>query len=1353
MADTLGFKLTLDDRTFEIKMENAERLLNRFSQRAVKSGSGIKRFESGLAGFGRTLSGVITTIGMATFAVSGLKTVLFDTQKTILDSAGKLERLQVMLEGMAVSSDKATEAMRDFNFIVGRAKTAPFSIDAISDSFVKLKSAGIDPTSGSLNSLIDSVARFGGDSETLKRATVAIQQMSGKGVISMEELRQQLGEAVPTAMRSMALSMNMSMGDLVKAISSGQVRATEAIDSMLAMMEAQYGGSAERMMNTYSGLISQMETNATMLAKSIADSGYMDAVKDAIKDVNRLLGSDAAKYYGEKFGEAITGIIKGVRELLTWVMENQVMLKSLFGIILQIAGAVVFVSFLKTVIGGMVSLNRSIAGVIGGGGLGLVGMGREIVAVSRRSTAMGTSLNIGTVAIGRMSHAWRGLNAAMKANIIVAAIMTVVEVVSLLAWWFNKAREEAEGAIETAQRAPEMVTDKQLGQIKEKAEEQKKTLDKANKDLKAATEHRDQILNNKKSGLWVADSLIDRVTRDHKEALEKQIQASTDYSKAMAAIDAVDFARVQKAAREKNEVVEAAVTRERETLNAAFEEKIKNLEKQKDTELDLHKNNADKQKEISEKIGSLMREAYVERMTEETKMLAQRRDAMGAEFDLLNKKLREEQAKLAVNASDDQKKMVEHIQTQVNEAAKGFKMLTDAYASAMDKIKNAGSMFRGGFTDVNGELKGAAEDELTSMLQTVARNQERLAIGAKARSGAQIKMIDGRVAATQDEIEANFALVEVLKSKGVAEKDLETYYKNTSKANREAIDLALKNAAISGKDKQDKKDASSARVGESKAAKAKREAERLAAAHKKLLEDADVMSEKIGFGSQEVAKYDQDLAKLKKSLEALATAVPKEGILSQDQIDKAKARLSEIEASSKEYRNALANDSADQLISKWAGFANTVKSNVTQSVSEMRREFETNYNEADKYFQKIIAASSGNKEVQMRLEEEYARFKAGKTEAMVRLTETATARMAEDYKNVAGMIDENIKNVFDSLEDRLMDFLKTGEFSIKDFGDFIFAELQRTFIRSMVISPMINGLGLGAGGQTGEGMIGALGSAIGGMFGSGGDKNDPNAKATAALGKAATETTSAMQDMQEQGIFASIAGYAKQLWATITGTAATEVKTTADMTGAGATTSFAGAVELATGAVLKFMSTLLTQNTASSTSGFLSMASSIGGAVAGGMDGGAGAGAAASGMTGVYDPAKYSSAFGFANGGIMSSLGSLPLKAYSKGGIATTPQLALFGEGSHNEAYVPLPDGRRIPVNMNIDGMQSADKTADTAGNSVMISIQIENNGGEKDEKTNDSQDSTWNAAAQKIKAIVLETITEEKRPGGALTE
>jgi tape measure domain-containing protein len=58
------------------------------------------------------------------------------------------------------------------------------------------------------------------------------------------------------------------------------------------------------------------------------------------------------------------------------------------------------------------------------------------------------------------------------------------------------------------------------------------------------------------------------------------------------------------------------------------------------------------------------------------------------------------------------------------------------------------------------------------------------------------------------------------------------------------------------------------------------------------------------------------------------------------------------------------------------------------------------------------------------------------------------------------------------------------------------------------------------------------------------------------------------------------------------------------------------------------------------------------------------------------------SIFGFADGGIMSSSGSMPLRKYAAGGIANSPQLAMFGEGRTPEAYVPLPDGRSIPVTM-----------------------------------------------------------------------
>lgn len=75
--------------------------------------------------------------------------------------------------------------------------------------------------------------------------------------------------------------------------------------------------------------------------------------------------------------------------------------------------------------------------------------------------------------------------------------------------------------------------------------------------------------------------------------------------------------------------------------------------------------------------------------------------------------------------------------------------------------------------------------------------------------------------------------------------------------------------------------------------------------------------------------------------------------------------------------------------------------------------------------------------------------------------------------------------------------------------------------------------------------------------------------------------------------------------------------------------------------------------------------------------------------TGGVIPGGTGSATALATGGVVpGGLGSaLPVKAYASGGpIFTGAHVAVIGEGKHNEAVVPLPDGRSIPVTMNGGG-------------------------------------------------------------------
>jgi Lambda phage tail tape-measure protein (Tape_meas_lam_C) len=110
--------------------------------------------------------------------------------------------------------------------------------------------------------------------------------------------------------------------------------------------------------------------------------------------------------------------------------------------------------------------------------------------------------------------------------------------------------------------------------------------------------------------------------------------------------------------------------------------------------------------------------------------------------------------------------------------------------------------------------------------------------------------------------------------------------------------------------------------------------------------------------------------------------------------------------------------------------------------------------------------------------------------------------------------------------------------------------------------------------------------------------------------------------------------------------------------------------------------------------------------------------------------------FGFANGGVMTSAGPLPLRTYAGGGVASSPQLAVFGEGSMNEAYVPLPDGRSIPVTMSQGGSG--------AGDVFNISVNVAEGG--TTSTAGQGQD-----LGRAISSAVRQELLNQKRAGGLL--
>lgn len=115
-----------------------------------------------------------------------------------------------------------------------------------------------------------------------------------------------------------------------------------------------------------------------------------------------------------------------------------------------------------------------------------------------------------------------------------------------------------------------------------------------------------------------------------------------------------------------------------------------------------------------------------------------------------------------------------------------------------------------------------------------------------------------------------------------------------------------------------------------------------------------------------------------------------------------------------------------------------------------------------------------------------------------------------------------------------------------------------------------------------------------------------------------------------------------------------------------------------------------------------------------------------------FSPTKMGPAF--ANGGIAYG----GFTAFANGGMVTGPTMGLVGEGRYNEAIVPLPDGKSIPVQL----------AGGDGGNQIISNITVNVNNGQAQSNATGSNSSEM---GRKIEGAVKQVIVGELRPGGLL--
>lgn len=250
-----------------------------------------------------------------------------ESTRKIADAVKNLFLLESQYRSMLMPLKNITEQNGNFgaslSFIQNLADRTGQNIFVLADSYKNIYASAMQAGMGSesLNNIFKSVVNSGAalklSNEQVSLSLKAIEQMMNKGVISSEELRQQLGDHIPGAYSLMAkaakdagISTTGTTQELAKLLDEGKVASNEVLPFFAKRMEEAFGKNANENINTITGSANRLRNELTYLMNDL-DNGkvlgfwanFQNGIAEVFKDIRSLVNSGS----WNSFIQAISG--------------------------------------------------------------------------------------------------------------------------------------------------------------------------------------------------------------------------------------------------------------------------------------------------------------------------------------------------------------------------------------------------------------------------------------------------------------------------------------------------------------------------------------------------------------------------------------------------------------------------------------------------------------------------------------------------------------------------------------------------------------------------------------------------------------------------------------------------------------------------------------------------------------------------------------------------------------------------------------------------------------------------------------------------------------------------------------
>lgn len=229
------------------------------------------------------------------------------------------KQIESLRLGLTQIYGSAETAGKQIDFLRTTASRAGISVGAISDSFVKfstsLNAANI-PLQQS-NELFAAVTQAAGtlglSGDNVSRALEAISQSASKGTVQMEELRGQLGDALPGVLPLLAKALGLTNEELITLVESGGLLTSRMVPALITALRG-LGGDVNSLSATwerFTGVFVQAMQNMAESGGAQVLTWDLKVLGGALQTV--LLGLNVLAEGSSSFGRAAVVVFETLR--------------------------------------------------------------------------------------------------------------------------------------------------------------------------------------------------------------------------------------------------------------------------------------------------------------------------------------------------------------------------------------------------------------------------------------------------------------------------------------------------------------------------------------------------------------------------------------------------------------------------------------------------------------------------------------------------------------------------------------------------------------------------------------------------------------------------------------------------------------------------------------------------------------------------------------------------------------------------------------------------------------------------------------------------------------------------------